>query len=213
VPGRPSPPLDHRRPTRARIVIGAVLAGGRGRRLRVPAGGKAIATLAGRPLVAYPLDALAPVCDRLAVVCKAETALPRLEGVERWDEPADPRHPLTGLVHALSRARGAVLICAADMPFVTPEACRSLLTAARRSGAAATVAATGGLLQPLLGVYEPGALPRLGEAEAGEPLTRAVERLEPARVAFPERICRSVNSPADLADAEALIAGSGRAPP
>ena len=34
------------------------------------------------------------VCARVAVVCKRDTALPPLpDGVERWDEPDEPRHP------------------------------------------------------------------------------------------------------------------------
>ena len=91
-------------------MIGAVLAGGEGRRLG--SGSKAAAQLAGRPLVEYPLEALADVCERVAVVCKRGTCLPELTGVERWDEPDEPRHPLTGIVHALETAAAPVLICA-----------------------------------------------------------------------------------------------------
>jgi len=65
--------------------VGAVLAGGEGRRI---GGDKAIVELEGRPLVSYPLEALHEVCDRVAVVAKRQTLLPPLEGaVELWLEP------------------------------------------------------------------------------------------------------------------------------
>src|SRR4051812_27811324 len=105
-------------------VIGAILAGGAGRRMGAA---KATRTLADRPLASYPAAALAQVCERVAIVAKPGAELPDLPGVERWDdEPVEPRHPLTGIVHALERAREPVLVCAADMPFVTAVALRRL---------------------------------------------------------------------------------------
>ena len=154
--------------------------------------------------MSYPLEALASVCERVAVVCKPDTDLPDLEGAERWDEPPEPRHPLTGIVHALERAHGPVLVCAADMPFVTGDACRTLLAAA--AGSPAVVAVSEGVLQPVLGLYSPAALDALRQAPEGAPLTATVEALDPARVALPPAIVRSVNTPEDLAEAKnALI--------
>ena len=185
-------------------MIGAVLAGGAGRRLG--RGSKAAAPVAGRPLVAYPLEALGAVCERVAVVCKPDTELPDLDGAERWDEPPEPRHPLTGIVHALERAGGPVLVCAADMPFVTADACRTLLGAAGGSdGAAAAVATAGGVLQPVLGLYSPAALEPLRGAPEDAPLSETVERLAPVRVALPPALVRSVNTPEDLAEAESAL--------
>ena len=183
-------------------MIGALLAGGAGSRLG--AGSKAAAPLAGRPLAAYPAEALGTVCERVAVVCKADTQLPDLPGTERWDEPDEPRHPLTGIVHALATADGPVLVCAADMPFVTADACRTLLGAAGSSPA--VVATADGVLQPVLGLYAPAALDLLRAAPPGAPLTRTVEALEPVRVALPAALVRSVNTPEDLAEAEAQLA-------
>jgi molybdopterin-guanine dinucleotide biosynthesis protein A len=112
-------------------VAGAALAGGRARRL----GGasKACVALAGRPLVTYPLAALAGAgLARVAVVCKPSTALPSLpEGVERWEEPAEPIHPALGIARALELADGPVLVVATDMPWVGAGECRLLLSAAR----------------------------------------------------------------------------------
>jgi molybdopterin-guanine dinucleotide biosynthesis protein A len=187
-------------------MTGAVLAGGAGTRLGRES--KAVAMLAGRALVSYPLAAVSALCDQVAVVCKPATALPELaEGVERWDEPPRPLHPATGIVHALERAGGPVLVCAADMPFVTPDACRSLLSAAgSASGSPAVVAVSDGVLQPVLGLYAQPALDAFRSAAPDAALAVTVESLDPVRVALPPAVVRSVNTPEDLAEAEALLA-------
>jgi molybdopterin-guanine dinucleotide biosynthesis protein A len=157
--------------------------------------------LAGRPLIAYPAEALRAVCERVAVVAKPQTDLPQLGGVELWDdEPQEPRHPLTGIVHALERAGEPVLVCAADMPFVTAEALSTLSAAG--GSAPAAVAVARGVLQPVLGLYAPQALDTLRQAEPDAPLTRTVEQLDPVRVALPPPLVRSVNTVEELAAAE-----------
>jgi len=128
-------------------LIGAVLAGGAGRRLG--RGSKAAVQVRGRALVSWPLEALAAVCERVAVVCKHGTGLPELTGVERWNEPDHPQHPLIGITHALERAGEPVLVCAADMPWVTADSCRSLVNAAGAGDGAPAVAVAGGVLQPV----------------------------------------------------------------
>jgi molybdenum cofactor guanylyltransferase len=178
-------------------LIGAVLAGGAGRRM---GGAKVTRMLDGRPLAAYPAAALAQVCERVAIVAKPSAELPDLPGVERWDdEPEEPRHPLTGIVHALERAGGEpVLICAADMPFVTADALRKLAA----QGVTA-IAVADGVLQPVLGLYSPGVLPALKGAEPDAPLTRTIEALGPELVTLPPEQVRSIDTPEDLANAEA----------
>jgi molybdenum cofactor guanylyltransferase len=181
-------------------VIGALLAGGEGSRDARPG-----ALLGGQPLAAYPAAALAGVCDRVAVVCKRGTKLPELPGTERWEEPDEPRHPLTGIVHALETASGPVLVCGADMPFVTVDACRTLLGAA--GSTPAVVATAAGIVQPTLGLYAPAGLDKLRSAPPDAPLTQTVEALDPIRVALPPALVRSVHTPEQLADAEALVTG------
>ncbi len=165
--------------------------------------------LAGSPMIDWPLRALAAVCPRVAVVCKSGTELPRLPGgAERWNEPDEPRHPLTGIVFALQQAQTDVLVCAADMPFVRPADLRALMSAAQdapRAGAA--VAHAGGRLQPALAVYRHAALGQLGEAVADAPLTRTIEGLEHVRVCLGVEVVRSVDTPAELAAAEMELAG------
>jgi molybdopterin-guanine dinucleotide biosynthesis protein A len=173
-------------------MIGVILAGGLGRRM---GGAKANRDLNGRPLAAYPAGALALVCERVAIVAKRDSELPALDGVERWDEPDEPRHPLTGIVCGLERAGAPVLICAADMPFVTADACVELIEAR-------AIATSGGRLQPLLGVYDDEWLPALHAAPPDAPLTRTVEALEPATVELPGTVVASIDTPAALKRAE-----------
>ena len=168
-------------------------------------GAKATRLLRGRPLVDYPAQALAAVCDRVVLVCKPGTALPAGGAWELWDdEPADPRHPAVGIAHAVERAHAPVLVCAVDMPFVTAAECAMLIDAAARwPDSAAVVAVDPGGLQPLLGVYGPPAAAFLRAAAArGEPLRRAVDALEPVRVELSAAALRSLDTPEALAAAE-----------
>lgn len=181
--------------------IGVILAGGEGRRI---GGAKALVVLRGRPLISYPLAAMRSAVRDVAVVAKPDTALPSLPGgVAVWTEPARPHHPLVGIVHALDRAEGrAVLVCAADMPFVSVDALAALAQA-DAGGAPAVVATSGGALQPQLGRYEPGALDLLAAAvEGGAPLRATVAAIGPALLELDERVTFNVNTPADLARAE-----------
>src|SRR2546423_5788154 len=96
-------------------VVGAILAGGAGRRM---GGAKPARELAGRPLMAYPAAALAAVCELVAVVSQPGLELPDGPWVPWGDEPAEPRHPAAGIAHALRRAGGPGLVCAAGLAVV-----------------------------------------------------------------------------------------------
>jgi molybdopterin-guanine dinucleotide biosynthesis protein A len=186
--------------------IGVLLAGGRGSRL---GGAKALAPLGGRPLICHALAALRGAVGEVVIVAKPDTSLPVLDGVTVWREPAAPRHPLVGIVHALACASGRpVLVCAADMPFVTREVLAAL-AAADPGGALAVVATSAERgLQPLLGCYQPEAGPLLAGAarEGTAPVRRVVSGLGPRlfEVADPQ-VLFNVNSAEDLAAAEALL--------
>lgn len=188
------------------VPIGAVLAGGRGRRI---GGDKPRVALAGRPLLAYPVAALGAVLEQVAVVGKHETALPELPGVAVWREPAEPRHPLTGVVCALERAAGRpVVVAAGDLPFLTASLVRRVATADGR-GRPAVVPCAGGRLQPLLARYEPSALAPLAAALAAPPesLTAVVERLGPTLLDAEADVDAffNVNVPEDVLTAAALL--------
>ena len=190
----------------ARLSIGAVLAGGRGRRI---GGDKAMVELEGRPLVHYPLNVLRAVLDEVAIVAKQSTVLPGLDvEIAIWLEAEEPRHPLAGIVHALRCARGQpVVVVAGDMPFVT----RGLVAALegeRSRGAAAVVPRAGGRLQPLCARYEPRALSALAGSDFVSPTQDAVAALDLRIIEWPdEEPFFTVNGPEDILQAAALLGG------
>lgn len=188
-----------------------MLAGGRGSRL---GGAKALVPLAGRPLIAWPLEALCACLGDVAVVAKGDTALPPLPArVMLWREPSAPIHPLTGIVHALARAAGrAVLVCAVDLPLVCPAVVRRLAEAGAPGALAVIARDESGRSQPLLGRYEPGALPVLAAQAAlrpDAPLRRALAPLRPRWLAVPSGSLTNVNDEVDLARAAAALARAG----
>jgi molybdopterin-guanine dinucleotide biosynthesis protein A len=155
-------------------------------------GPKALADLAGEPLIARPLAAAAAAGLDAVVVAKPDTALPEL-GVPVWEEPATPVHPLLGIVTALERAGRPVVAVACDMPFVTAELLRRLA-----AGPEAAVR-VGGALAPFPARYEPAALPDLRAALAAGAAVRAtLERLAPAVLEGDARVVASVNTPGEL---------------
>jgi molybdopterin-guanine dinucleotide biosynthesis protein A len=181
------------------------LAGGLGRRI---GGAKATVRLHGKPLIAYPLEAMRGVLAEVFVLAKADTVLPSLPGATVWMEPDVARHPLVGLVHAIELAAGRpVVVCAADLPFVGAGVIRGL-AAADPGSAPAVVASCRDQVQPLLGCYWPAALEPLRRHGAAPdiPLHRAVSALEPRLFELEEpEILFNVNSPDDLLQAAAML--------
>ncbi|MGH2852377.1 MAG: molybdenum cofactor guanylyltransferase [Solirubrobacteraceae bacterium] len=181
-----------------------VLAGGRGMRI---GGAKAVAQLAGRPLVAHVVEAaragkLAPI-----VVAKADSVLPQLD-CPIVIEPPEPTHPLLGIVTGLRALAGsAAVVCPTDMPLVTGE----LLAWLASLDEPLAVVRAGGRIQPLLGRYARGLLDALElELAAAPSLTALVTRLG-ARIVEedelrpfgdPARLLLNVNTADDLANAE-----------
>jgi molybdenum cofactor guanylyltransferase len=190
---------------RRRDPVGVILAGGSGRRI---GGSKAIVQLHGTPLIAYPLEAVRGALGEVAIVAKTDTRLPGLPGVTVWIEPDEPRHPLVGIMQALALAEGRpVLVCAADLPFVTSELIAAL-AAAEPGRAPAVLAALEGSMQPLLGCYQPKALDLLQQADFAPelPLRDCIASIEPVAfdVAEPDLLF-NVNTPDDLLQAAAMM--------
>src|ERR1700727_174556 len=185
--------------------VGAILAGGAGLRI---GGQKPTVELDGKPLIAYPLEAVGQVLNKVAILAKAGTSLPSLSRVAVWIEPESPRHPLVGITQALALAGGRpVLVCPADMPFVTPELVRRLVKA-DPGRSPAVVACAEGRMHPLLGCYQPRALALLaGPARAGTGrVMEIVSALEPVllEVDDPDELF-DVDTPDDLLQAAAML--------
>jgi molybdenum cofactor guanylyltransferase len=196
----------------APAAVGAVLAGGAGSRI---GGAKATVDLAGAPLIARPLAALAAAGIEPLVVAKPDTELPSLDcAVLR--EPQQPRHPLCGIVAALRAVEGrALVVVACDFPLASPALLAALATAPERL----VVPAPGGRAQPLMARYSPSLLPTL-EAALGreEPLRKTIAGLRPrllgdrelARFGDSETIFVNVNDGAGLTRAASLLSGRAR---
>ena len=185
--------------------LGVVLAGGRGSRL---GGEKAAVELAGRPLLAWAVDALRPVVSDVVVVAKPGSALPPCEH-EVWREPQADFHPRHGILHALRRADGrTLLVVPVDMPLVPPELLELLLDAVS-AGFPVAIPHTEGRMHPLCGAFAPEAFAPMAAAPADEPLTRTLDALGAVVVGAAEHAARlvNVNTPDDLARAERLVAG------
>jgi molybdopterin-guanine dinucleotide biosynthesis protein A len=190
----------------ARAIV-AILAGGSGSRI---GGAKATVELAGRPLVAHALQAARGAGLQAVVVAKPATALPALSE-QVLLEPAEPAHPLCGVIAALDFAAeqsppADVVLSACDMPFLTGPLLRWM---AGLPGAA--MARVDDRLQPLLArcttahrstLRDALARERSLSAALGELEPRIVDEQELRRFGSPERLCFSVNDASDLARAE-----------
>lgn len=169
----------------AEPATGIVLAGGRSRRMGVD---KAFIALAGRPLVAWVLDALAAVTAHRVIVTHDDD--PRFErfGVPVVVDRLPARCPLSGLHAGLSAApTDLCLVAACDLPLVQPallallaEAIGPALAAVPDAGPtplppvvpAADVGAGG--LQPLLAAYRRGCAPAIERLLADGPAPAAL---------------------------------------
>ncbi len=193
-----TPRIPTARPSWAAPPLGVVLAGGAAKRL---GGSKASVELAGRPLISYPLDALAQAGLEAVVVAKAGSPLPPLSHTV-ITEPDEPRHPLAGITSAMTHAGARpVLTLACDTPFLTPMLLRVLASATTT-----TAVRSEGRLHPLIALYAPDALtPLEGALAEQKSLTAALEALEPEIIEAPTHETFNVNTPEDLAEAEAHL--------
>jgi molybdenum cofactor guanylyltransferase len=170
---------------------------------------KAGLELAGRPLIAYPVDAIVAAGLEPVVVAKEGSELPDIDcRVVR--EPDARHHPAAGIIAALEAAAGPVVVVACDMPFVPAQ----LLTVLAQLPAPAALPIVSGRPQPLLARYGPSVAPQLERAvERDQPLRDAVQALDPVVLGpdelpgfgDPRWIAFNVNDPDDLAAAERLI--------
>ncbi len=166
--------------------------------------------LAGRPLIAYPLEAVAAAGLEPVVVAKEESELPDLDcRIVRDSEPGI--HPAAGIRSALGAAGGPVVVVACDMPFVPSQ----LVAVLSQIDAPVAVPMVRGRMQPLLARYEPSVAPHLERAvERGRPLREAIAGLDPLElgpdelVGFgdPDWFAFNVNDRRDFAAAESLVA-------
>jgi molybdopterin-guanine dinucleotide biosynthesis protein A len=176
-----------------------VLAGGRSRRMGVD---KASVRIGGRRLLDRVLSVVTGLFDDVVVVGRAEwTDAP---GAVRFAEDDFPgRGPLGGLYTGLGLvAHERALVMGCDMPFITAEALRELVS--HDGEADATVARTDGCPQPLLAVYDRRVRPVVGRLFTSDDRslmnllsTISVEYVDLADAGA----CLGVNTPEELREA------------
>jgi len=195
-------------------VIGAVLAGGRGRRIGAD---KPSLKLGDRTLVRHAADALRSAGLEVALVLRPGQPVPltahTIAVVRDEIEDAGPLGGLQALLRWLPVEWAFLVAC--DQPFLPPDLIHGLL-AQPRAGAGAVVARPGREPEPLPGLYHRNCLATVdaalarGERSLRELLSRLrthevpdglVRRWDPNLVSFV-----NVNTPADLERARALEA-------
>jgi molybdopterin-guanine dinucleotide biosynthesis protein A len=160
-------------------------------------------------------DALRPVTDELLLVANASDAEDWLPGARVLRDSGEQRGSLVALRTALAGADGRdVLMVAWDMPFVTPDVLRFIASKLIAPIDAAVPELPSGL-EPFCAAYSQRCLPIVDrQLEAGNlrmaafvDELRVVRRLGVSELtAFgdPSRLFLNVNTPADLARADAL---------
>jgi len=196
-------------------ITGAILAGGRGRRLGRD---KATLTLEGRPLAGWVAAALQPVVADFWFITNTPEAHAGL-GLPLLMDLVPYQGALGGLETALFFARTPfVLAVAVDTPLVSPTLLTSLRAMAPGLSRPALVCETPRGLQPFPGLYAVRLLPKLREfLQTDRRLRVFVEQCRPQIVSPADTARRdpaglsflNVNTPSDLEQVRQQVA-SGR---
>jgi molybdopterin-guanine dinucleotide biosynthesis protein A len=204
------------------VIVGVILAGGMSRRMG--GGDKCLLALGERPILAHVIDRLAPQVDALALNANGDPARFAAFGLPVLpDSVAGFPGPLAGVLAGMDWAarQGAaqVVTAAADTPFLPRDLVLGLRAAAEAAGTPLAMAITpgeGGRLDrhPTFGLWSADRREDL-RAALGAGLRKVVAWTGPVGCA--EAVFRAegfdpffnVNTPEDLAAAEAMLAAVG----
>ena len=193
----------------AGTVLGAILAGGRSRRMG--GGDKGLRLLGGRPLLAHVIDRLRPQVGALAICTYGDPARFAGFGVPVvTDTVPGQAGPLAGLLAGLDWAAEAGAEAIVSAPADTPFLPADLVARLAAAGPLAVAEADG--LHPTCGLWPVALRMRLRTAlAAGERRIGGWAMAEGAVVvAFPDAAAFfNVNTPGDMAAAERLLAAGG----
>ena len=187
-------------------IAGLVLAGGQSRRFGSE---KAVARLEGRPLLAWSLAALAPVCDAVAVCARlssgADALALALGRQVLTDDPSHPAGPLAGVAAGLAWAAEAgfelLVTLPCDTPLIGIGEIEALIGALGDAPAAYAVTADGphGLCAVWRTNLDAALSARLSAGDH-PPVRFLLDELGAVAAHFDDaRPFRNINTPADLA--------------
>ncbi len=201
-------------------IIGAVLAGGHGRRIGRD---KATIELDGRPLISYPVGALRSAgLDVVLALRGGQEAPAGLEDVSFVRDEFENAGPLGG-VHALLKWMPSdwVLVVSCDQPFVRVNLLHGIMSHSDCT-ADAVIARTSERLQPMPGLYRKSCLPVVeGALRRGEHgILDVLNGLLRCELAGESLDCLdidhssfiNVNTPKDLLEARRLASALSRPP-
>jgi molybdopterin-guanine dinucleotide biosynthesis protein A len=195
-------------------IVGAVLAGGRGRRI---GGDKAALDLGGRSLASYPVAALQTAGLDVTLVLREDQAPPDdLESLTAVHDEVEGAGPLGGLHAVLQSMPGEwALVVSCDQPLIRASLLQRLMSRGRDSDADVILARVDDRLHPMPGLYRKTCLPAVQLAlDGGELALRdllkglrvnelggeELDSLDPEHASF-----LNVNTPKDLANVRRLV--------
>jgi molybdopterin-guanine dinucleotide biosynthesis protein A len=192
-------------------VTGVIQAGGKS--VRMGGAPKALMTLGGRRIIERVLAALAPAVDDVLIVTNTP-ALYAFLGLPMVSDVLPDHGSLGGIYTGLHAATGgAVLTVACDMPFLSTDVAR--LVVARVGEGDVVIPRVGAQLETMHALYAKTCLPHMEDCLRAGQLkiigffhrVRVVEvpERELARFGDPAVIFMNVNTPEDLARAEASL--------
>lgn len=175
---------------------------------------KALLPLAGRPLIAHVLDRLEPQVERVLISANGDGSRFAGFGCPVVADAA-PQGPLSGVLAALTAAAGMgathLVSTPVDTPFLPGDLVPQLLLASEGSSEGLAFAADATGDHPATALWPVGLAPALSEFLAvGEAkVTRFTAAHGATRAHFPDpRAFLNLNTPEDLAAAEALLRGA-----
>ena len=190
-----------------------ILAGGASRRMG--GGAKPLLLLGGRSLISRIIDRIEPQAGPMAINTNAADKGYQALGLPLLpDVVADRRGPLAGILTAMDWAIATghthVATVPGDTPFLPGDLIPQLLLCSETADAVPVLAASGGRVHPVAGLWPAMLRDRLATALAAgtRRMTDWTESVDAATVDFPATTPDqffNVNTPEDLATAEAAL--------